>query len=70
MKRFVLLVALAALHAGASALAAALAVGSIADDVGFSEGRALEGGVYSDLEQRRLSSFRDKVTVLVYFTPW
>jgi hypothetical protein len=54
----------------ATLVAAPLAVGSISDDVGFSQGTVFSGGVYRALEQRRLSDYPDKAVVLVYFTPW
>lgn len=49
--------------------AAPLAPGSVADDVGFSEGSAFSGN-YRRFTQRTLDDYPDKVIVLVYFTPW
>jgi hypothetical protein len=53
-----------------SAFGAAPPVGSISDDVGFSEGSAFNGSNYATLTQKHLSDYPGTVLALVFVTPW
>ena len=53
-----------------SAFGMAPPVGSVSDDVGFSEGSAFNGSNYELLTQKHLSDYPDTVLALVFVTPW
>ena len=53
-----------------SAFGAAPPVGSVSDDVGFSEGSAFNGSNYATLTRKRLSDYPGTVLALVFVTPW
>jgi hypothetical protein len=62
--------ALLAIGISLSALGAAPPVGSVSDDVGFSESSGFNGSNYATLTQKHLSDYPDTVLALVFVTPW
>ena len=50
--------------------AAAPAVGTVSQDLGYSQGTTFSSNAYTVLEHRHLSDHTGKVMMLFYFTPW
>ena len=63
------LAALLAIGLAVSALGAP-AVGTVSDDVGFSEATSFNGTNYGTLAQKHLTDYPDSVLALVIVTPW
>ena len=45
-------------------------VGTVSDDVGFSEATDYNGANYGTLTQKHLTDYPDTVLALVFATPW
>ena len=70
MNRIFLAAALATGLAGLTSSAAPLPVGTISQDVGYSEAESFNGSNYRQLTQRHLTDHPDTVLGLIYATPW
>jgi hypothetical protein len=47
-----------------------LPVGTISDNVGYSQGSNFVGGTYQNLTQRHVSDHPETVLALIFATPW